>query len=97
MWFHLVRLVIDCETNKIKFGNKNQYSVKLNKRYYKDWDIYNYLDSTFDQWFKDKAHLFAEKEQVSLVKRERSQMIIYIFVSINHKGKRTFSDKQGHY
>ena len=40
MWFHLVRLVIDCETHKIKFGNKSQYSVKLNKRYYKDWDIY---------------------------------------------------------
>ena len=79
MWFHLVRLVVDCETNKIKFGNKNQYSVRLNKRYYKDWDIYNYLDSTFDQWFKDKAHLFAEKEQVSLVKEgEKSDDYLYI-------------------
>ena len=39
MWWHLVRLVVDCEENKIKFGAKEEHSVKLNKRYYKDWDI----------------------------------------------------------
>jgi hypothetical protein len=83
MWFHFVRLVIDCEQNKIKFGSTyqgtKQHTVKLNKRFYKDWDIYNYLDASFDDWFDDKIHLFAEKEQVSIVKQgEESDEYLYI-------------------
>ena len=79
MWFHLVRLVIDCETHKIKFGRHNQFKVKLNKRFYKDWEINKYLDSSFDDWFADKIHLFAESEQVSLVKEgEMSDEYLYI-------------------
>jgi len=60
--------------------------VRLNKRYYKDWDIYNYLDSSFDQWFKDKVHLFAESEQVSLVK-EGEKLDDYLFIRF-HKSQR---------
>ena len=78
MWWHLVRLVVDCEENKIKFGAKQEHSVKLNKRYYKDWDIYNYLDAKFDDWFADKVHLFAE-EKVELVNEgEKSKDYQYI-------------------
>ena len=32
MWFHLVRLVHELETEKIKFGVDNKLSVKLNKK-----------------------------------------------------------------
>ena len=78
MWWHLVRLVVDCEENKIKFGAKEEHSVKLNKRYYKDWDINYYLDASFDDWFADKIHLFAE-EKVQLVnKGEKSKDYQYI-------------------
>lgn len=79
MWFLFVRLVVDCETHKIKFGKNKQHKVKLNKRFYKDWEIEKYLDSTFDKWFADKIHLFAETEQVSLVKEgDRSDEYLYI-------------------
>lgn len=79
MWFYFVRLVIDCEKHKIKFGKNNQYTVKLNKKFYKDWNIYNYLNSTFDNWFAHHIHLFAETEQVSLVKEgEKSDDYLYI-------------------
>jgi len=78
MWWHLVRLVVDCEENKIKFGSQQEHSVKLNKRYYKDWDIHNYLDAKFDDWFADKIHLFAE-EKVQLVNEgEKSKDYQYI-------------------
>ena len=78
MWWHLVRLVVDCEENKIKFGAKEEHSVKLNKRYYKDWDINYYLDASFDDWFADKIHLFAE-EKVQLVNEgEKSKDYQYI-------------------
>jgi hypothetical protein len=90
MWFHLVRLVIDCEQNKIKFGSTyqgaKQHTVKLNKRFYKDWDIYNYLDATFDEWFDDKIHLFAEKEQVSLEHEgEKSEGYMYIKFHVSQR------------
>ena len=78
MWWHLVRLVVDCDENKIKFGSQQEHSVKLNKRYYKDWDIHNYLDAKFDDWFADKIHLFAE-EKVQLVNEgENSKDYQYI-------------------
>ena len=40
MWFHLVRLIHECEKNKIKIGGVHHHSkrltLKLNKRFYKD-------------------------------------------------------------
>ena len=78
LWFHLVRLIHECEINKIKFGVNNKLSVKLNKRFYKDWEIDKYLDASFDDWFADKIHLFAE-EKVSLVKSaEESDEHLYL-------------------
>lgn len=67
MWFHFARLVIDCERNDIRFGAKNQHSTKLNRRFYRLWQLDQYLDAQFDDWFQDKIHLFGE-EEVTLVK-----------------------------
>ena len=67
MWFHFARLVVDCEQSEILFGAKKEHSVRLNKRFYKDWELESYLDAHFDDWFADKIHLFGE-EEVSLVK-----------------------------
>ena len=78
MWFHLVRLVVDCEKNRITFGAENEYRVKLNKKFYKDWEIEKYLNASFDDWFQDKVHLFAERE-VELVKEgKKSEEYLYL-------------------
>ena len=78
MWFHLVRLVYECEKNKIKIGVNNQISLRLNKKYYKDWNINNYLDANFDDWFQDKILFFAE-DKASIVKEgEKSDDYLYI-------------------
>lgn len=78
MWFHFVRLAYECEKNKIKFGANNDLSVKLNKRFYRDWEIENYLDAKFDDWFADHIDLFAEK-QIEIVKEgEKSDEYLYI-------------------
>ena len=78
MWFHFARLVIDCERNDIRFGAKNQHSVKLDRRFYKDWQLDQYLDARFDDWFQDKIHLFGE-EEVTLVRAgEQSQDHLYL-------------------
>ena len=85
MWFLFVRLVVDCEENKIRFGAKKEHSVKLNKRFYKDWDVHNYLDARFDDWFTDKIHLFGEQE-VSIVKEgELSSEHLYLKFNKNQR------------
>ena len=66
MWFLLVKVVYDCEQSGLKFGVQKQHSVKLSKRFYKHWDIENYIDKSFDEFFADKIHLFGE-EAVSIV------------------------------
>ena len=86
MWWHLVRLVIDCEHNKIKFGAKGEHKVKLNKRFYKDWDMQNYLDSSFDNWMQDKIHLFAE-EQATIVK-EGEQSNNHLYIKFNKRQRK---------
>ena len=78
MWFHFVRLAYECEKSKIKFGATNDLSVKLNKRFYRDWEIENYLDANFDDCFSDHIDLFAEK-QIDIVKEgEKSDEYLYI-------------------
>ena len=78
MWWHFARLVIDCEQNDIRFGAKKEHSVKLNKKFYKDWELEEYIDASFDDWFADKIHLFGE-EEVSLVKSgEASSEHLYL-------------------
>jgi len=85
MWFQFVRLVADCEKNKIKFGAKKEHSVKLNKRFYKNWEIQEYLDANFDDWFAEKIHLFGE-EEVSLVKSgEASSEHLYLRFNRNQR------------
>ena len=66
MWFQFVKIVYDAEQSKLKFGAQQQHKVKLNKRFYKDWEIEKYIDASFDDFFSDKIHLFGE-EAVSIV------------------------------
>ena len=85
MWFLFVRLVVDCEENKIRFGAKKEHSVKLNNWFYRDWDVHNYLDAKFDDWFTDKIHLFGEQE-VSIVKKsENSSEHLYLKFNKNQR------------
>lgn len=81
MWFHLVRLVVDCEKNKITFGGKNEHKVKLNKRFYKDWEIEKYLTASFDDWFQDKIELFAEREVEKVNEGKKSSDHFYLKVN----------------
>tara|TARA_B100000287_G_scaffold409542_1_gene437002 strand:- start:270 stop:932 length:663 start_codon:yes stop_codon:yes gene_type:complete len=87
MWFYLVRLSYELETDKIKFGVNNKLSVKLNKKFYKDWEIDKYLNSSFDDWFENKIHLFAE-EQASLVK-EGAKSDDYLYIKFNRRQRKT--------
>ena len=68
--------------------HSKRLTLKLNKRFYKDWEIDKYIDANFDDWFADKIHLFAE-EKVSLVKSaEESDEYLYLKFHRNMRKER---------
>ena len=66
MWFFFVKLAYDCEKADLKFGAQKQHSVQINKQFYKDWELGKYIDGSFDDFFREKIHLFGD-ECVTLV------------------------------
>jgi hypothetical protein len=65
MWFLFLRLSLDCEDNDIHIIDhvKNKkIKVKVNKKFYKKWDLDRVKEDRFDDWWKDKKHLFIETE-----------------------------------
>ena len=85
MWFSFARIVLDCEKNEIKFGAKKEHSVKLNKRFYRDWEMNEWVDKKFDDWFAAKIHLFGE-EEVSIVESgAKSSTHLYLKFNRNQR------------
>jgi len=78
MYFAFVRLAAECEKNKIRFGPKNEHSVKLNKRFYKPWQIDEYIDAKFDDFFAAKIDLFSEEEAAIVKSAEASPEHLYL-------------------
>ena len=63
MWFLFLRLGLDCEDNQIPiidYVNNKKIKVKVNKKFYKKWDLDRVTEDKFDDWWKDKKHLFIE-------------------------------------
>ncbi|MAC90966.1 MAG: hypothetical protein CMO99_00205 [Woeseiaceae bacterium] len=85
MYYLALSMGGDCEENKITFGGKNEHKVKLNKKFYKDWEIEKYLTASFDDWFFDKIELFAEREVEKVNEGKKSSDHFYLKV---HKSQR---------
>ena len=85
MWFFLVKVVYDCEESGLKFGAQKQHSVKLSKRFYKHWDIENYIGKSFDEFFREKIHLFGDEGVVVVDEIDASNDHIYLKVRKHSK------------
>ena len=85
MWFLFARIVVDCERNGIKFGAKREHSVKLNKRFYKDWQMGEFVDAQFDDWFAQKIQLFGEEEVSVVEEGEKSDTHLYLKFNKNQR------------
>lgn len=85
MWFLLVKVVYDCKQAGHKFGVQNQHSVKLRKGFYNHWDIENYIDGSFDDFFRDKIHLFADGGVTVIDEIDDSNDHIYLKVRKHSK------------
>ena len=78
MWFLFLKLGLELEDQgtelvmkeSVRLGNGTKtkrviHKIKVNKNKYKDWDLDQILESTFDNWWKDHRYLFVD--QVSQV------------------------------
>ena len=83
MWFLFVRLGLDCEDNQIPiidYVNNKKIKVKVNKRFYRKWDLDRVREDKFDDWWKDKKHLFIETEPTLVTDIEDDDNYVYIKV-----------------
>ena len=81
MWFLFLRLGLDCEDNQIPiidYVNNKKIKVKVNKKFYKKWDLDRVREDKFDDWWKDKKHLFIETEPTLVTDIEDDDNYIYI-------------------
>ena len=83
MWFLFVKLGLDCEDNGIPIvdhvNNKN-IKVEVNKKFYKRWDLDRVKEDKFDDWWKDKKHLFIENEPTLVTDIDDDENYYYIKV-----------------
>jgi len=78
-------LGLDCEDNQIPIiDHVNNKKVKVNKKFYKKWDLDRVRTDTFDKWWSDKKHLFIESEP-TIVDEIDDEDFVYIKVDKRQK------------
>ena len=88
MWFFFLRLGLDCEDNQIPIidhVNNKKIKVRVNKKFYRKWDLDRVKVDRFDDWWKDKKHLFVETEPTVVEEIEDDDNYIYIKVDKRQK------------
>ena len=89
MWFLFLKLGLDCEDNNVSITDhvkKKNIKVKVDKKFYLKWDLDRVKEDRFDDWWKDKKHLFIETEP-SLV-NEIEDDDNYYYIKVDKRSKR---------
>ena len=88
MWFLFLKLGLDCEDNKITiFDHKEgkDIKVKVNKSYYKEWDLKLVRTLNFDKWWNLKKVMFLESKPEIVNGWEKDNDHLYIKVDKRQK------------
>ena len=88
MWFLFLRLGLDCEDNKIPiidYVNNKKIKVRVNKKFYKEWDLERVREDKFDDWWKDKRTLFIESKPTIVNKIVDDENSIYVRIDKRSK------------
>ena len=63
LWFDYLKVALEQErSKKIIRLNKKDYSVVIDREYYRAWHLPQVQELSFDKWWKTHKHLFAHKE-----------------------------------
>ncbi len=86
MWFLFLKLCLEYEKKKIKV--KNEY-VKIDRRFYKKWNVNSIPNRTFDNWWKDHRHLFIQEQIKEIKKISKGNKQDYFHIRIpKHRNQR---------
>ena len=55
MWWLYLRLALECEEKNILINGEK---IKMNRRYYRQWNLNSILENSFDSWWKENKGLF---------------------------------------
>jgi len=55
MWWLYLRLALECEEKNILINGEK---IKMNRRYYRQWNLNSILANSFDSWWKENKGLF---------------------------------------
>ena len=59
MWWMYLRLALECEEKNILIDGQN---VKMDRRYYRRWNLDSILINSFDSWLKENKTLFVHPQ-----------------------------------
>ena len=88
MWFLFLRLGLDCEDNNIPivdYVNNKKIKVKVNKKFYKEWDLDRVRNDTFDSWWNDKRSMFIESKPTVVDEIIKDDNSIYLRIDKRSK------------
>lgn len=89
MWYTFLKLALELEQKKIPVNNK---LLKVDRKFYKQWDVSEILDTTFDNWWKKHRQLFV-LEQVKIVKEiDETNNYIYLKIPTNRNERELLSE-----
>lgn len=80
MWFQYLKLCLEAEENGQPIRNGDE-SLKVDRKFYKNWHLNDIKLQTFDYWFKSHKHLFTLKP-VQVITRISKLPNDSIFISI---------------
>jgi len=88
MWFLFLRLGLDCEDNNIPiidYVNNKKIKVKVNRKFYKEWDLDRVKTDTFDSWWSDKKSMFIESKPTVVDEIVEDENSIYLRIDKRSK------------
>ena len=88
MWFLFLRLGLDCEDNNIPiidYVNNKKIKIKVNRKFYKEWDLDRVKTDTFDSWWSDKKSMFIESKPTVIDEIVKDENSIYLRIDKRSK------------
>lgn len=59
MWWMYLRLALECEEKGVLVDGEK---IKMNRRYYRKWNLTSILEMSFDDWWKGHKQLFTHEK-----------------------------------
>jgi len=70
-----------------------ELSKKIDRQFYKSWDLNKLKSGKFDKWFKTHSHLFVEKKrEITLLKGKRTPNTLLVEIPTNLKVEEIMRD-----